>query len=255
MKNVIILGAGRSGTSLSAGALSEAGYFMGDDLLEARSTNPKGFFEDRHINWLNERILFTQMPLWRRMPYVGRLPSAVPGPNHMWLARVPLDAKLNKSKDVLDDIQALVVREPFCFKDPRFSYTLPAWRPYLQNTVFLCVFRDPAVMITSTQKSLATAPYLANLKLTATHLNRTWELIYGHILERHRREGRWLFMHYEQFFDSTALERLSEFAEAPVSGGFAERSLQRSPPADCVSAANRAIYRELCEAASYAPKA
>jgi len=45
MKNIIILGSGRSGTSMVAGTLSNKNHFMGDDLLSPHEkSNPKGFF-------------------------------------------------------------------------------------------------------------------------------------------------------------------------------------------------------------------
>ena len=253
MKNVIILGSGRSGTSLTAGLLAQADYFMGDDLLDAGPTNPKGFFEDRKINWLNERILFPHMQFWRRLPVLHNVRSSSPGPNQMWLARVPLDGRLNPSKRNLGEIKELTARAPFCFKDPRFSYTLPVWRPYLQNTVYLCVFRDPASMVTSALKSLATVGYLANLKLTADELSETWNLLYTHILERHCREGQWMFLHYKQFFELSTLERLGAFVEAPIAKSFPEKRLERSAPSAPVSGANAVLYKRLCEAAGYSP--
>jgi hypothetical protein len=121
MKNVLILGAGRSGTSLCAGVLAGAGYYMGDDLVLAGTANPKGFFEDRDVNWLNEQILFPYMPFWRRLPKVNQIPSSQPGPNHMWLARVPVHGPLNRSRRVIEKIRYFTERHPFCYKDPRFS--------------------------------------------------------------------------------------------------------------------------------------
>ena len=50
VKNCLILGSGRSGTSMIAGILHKAGYFMGDNLYPPRSANPKGFFENWEIN-------------------------------------------------------------------------------------------------------------------------------------------------------------------------------------------------------------
>jgi hypothetical protein len=46
-RNCLILGSGRSGTSLAAGILAQAGYFMGDELWPVNIGNPKGQFEDR----------------------------------------------------------------------------------------------------------------------------------------------------------------------------------------------------------------
>lgn len=253
LRDVLILGAGRSGTSFCAGLLAKAGYFMGDNLLEPTPENPKGYFEDREINWLNERILFPHMAIWRRIPKLNRIPSASPGPNHMWLARVPIDGRLNEGRDVTREIGALVDRRPFCFKDPRFSYTLPAWRPFLDDAVFLCVFRDPAAVIDSTLRSLNKEPYLANLKLSAAALNETWGMIYRHVMEKHRREGRWLFLHYRQLFDPHVLAKIEDFVEAEVDRSFAERGLERSSPSARVTEENLALYGALCEAASYAP--
>lgn len=253
MKNVLILGAGRSGTSFCAGLLAKAGYFMGNDLLEPTSENPKGYFEDRQINWLNERILFPHMALWRKIPNINRIRSSTPGPNHMWLARVPLDGRLNRSETIRSEIRALVNRRPFCFKDPRFSYTLPAWRPYLDDVVFLCVFRDPATVIASTLRSLDSEPYLANLALSASALNETWGLIYRHVMEKHRQEGRWLFLHYRQLFDQNVLAKIENFVEAPVDRSFAERKLERSSPSASITDETLALYRALCDAAGYVP--
>ena len=57
MKNCIILGSGRSGTSMLGGILHNAGYFMGDNLYPPSISNPKGFFENPRINRINELIL------------------------------------------------------------------------------------------------------------------------------------------------------------------------------------------------------
>ena len=45
MKDCIVLGSGRSGTSMVAGCLHGANYFMGDDLMPPTAGNPKGIFE------------------------------------------------------------------------------------------------------------------------------------------------------------------------------------------------------------------
>lgn len=55
--NCLILGSGRSGTSMLAGILHQAGYFMGDKLHKPELSNPKGFFEWMTINQINEQIL------------------------------------------------------------------------------------------------------------------------------------------------------------------------------------------------------
>ena len=44
--NLIIAGAGRSGTSMVAGCFRNAGYYMGDIPLSRDEFNPKGYGED-----------------------------------------------------------------------------------------------------------------------------------------------------------------------------------------------------------------
>ena len=70
MRNIIILGSGRSGTSMLAGCLSTSGYFMGDNLYKKRESNPKGFFENKEINTINEDIL--SLVTKNRPPILGR---------------------------------------------------------------------------------------------------------------------------------------------------------------------------------------
>ena len=62
MKNVIVLGSGRSGTSMLAGMFRSAGYFMGTDYITPRDSNPKGFFEGREVNDINEKLLQRVVP-------------------------------------------------------------------------------------------------------------------------------------------------------------------------------------------------
>ncbi len=54
---MIVLGCGRSGTSLVAGLLASAGYFMGPRLHPPREANPTGFFEGEVVKDVNEALL------------------------------------------------------------------------------------------------------------------------------------------------------------------------------------------------------
>lgn len=144
MKNIIILGSGRSGTSMTGGLFSESGYFFGNNLIPARNANPKGFYEDREINDLNEQILDTYLPKRPRIRFFGRyIYRDRLFHSQKWLARVPLDVNLSLPDITKERIEELVAKEPFCFKDPRFSYTYEQWRPLLKNAVNICVFRHP----------------------------------------------------------------------------------------------------------------
>jgi hypothetical protein len=251
LRNVIIMGSGRSGTSLTAGLLAGTGYFMGDHLNPANETNPKGQFEDREINGINEELLAQITP--GRPPLLGRwLFRHRPVQWQRWLARVPVGTPLAVAPAMSERMGRFVQREPYCFKDPRFSYTLPAWRPLLkQGTAFVCVFRDPAVTAQSIRKQACFAQHLNNFSINFTRAVEVWTLMYRHILEIHRHRGDWLFLHYRQILGGEGLDRLEAFTGAMVDRSFPDASLRRSSSNRPVSGEARAVYQQLCELAGF----
>ena len=233
-----------------AGCLAKAGYFMGDRLYPPRESNPKGFFEDPEINGINEELLAQVTP--RRPPLLGRWSfKDRPTYGQRWLARVELGVEMPVPFRIQQRIQHVTKREPFCFKDPRFSYTLPAWRPFLRNTVFICVFRDPASTVASILKECATARYLRNFRITRDQAIQVWILMYEHILEKHMHLGEWLFLHYNQVFTREGLDRLESFTEASVDRSFPDPTLRRSFSNDPVPEEAVRIYKKLCKLAGY----
>jgi hypothetical protein len=54
---VVVLGASKSGTSVTAGILHHLGVHMGSDLRPPDDRNPRGYFEDGDFLRLNDRIL------------------------------------------------------------------------------------------------------------------------------------------------------------------------------------------------------
>lgn len=248
MRNVIILGSGRSGTSMVAGTLRKAGYYMGRKLHSPRPTNPKGFFEDEEINFINEKILSKTVP--GRPPLFGRwFFKDKPMFRQRWLTRVPLGAKPFSSQKIRARIRNVTDKKPFCFKDPRFSYTIPVWRPFLKDTVFVCVFREPALTIESILKECSTRRYLQDLYMDFAIATEVWTLIYSHILQVHRDEGKWLFLHYNQLLCKEGLDKLESFTEAKVDRFFPDKNLRRSFSDKAVSDEASRIYKNLCKLA------
>lgn len=254
MNNVIITGSGRSGTSLAAGMLAGAGYFMGRDMIGPTPGNPKGYFESHDIEQLNEAILRTVVPAkpqtrcaLRRWWYRRR-----PGKAHFWLAQ--LDPRITPHSSPAGDqqIQSLLATQPFCFKDPRFSYTLPIWRPHLPDrTVFVCVFRHPAVTVQSILTECRREPYLKDLRFGRKDGLRVWERMYRHILEKHRAHGRWLFLHFDQAFTPEGMDRLEEHTGARIDRAFPESRYRRSTASGRISDELMGIYRQLCDLAGH----
>lgn len=257
MKNIIVLGSGRSGTSMVTGTLAQAGYYMGDHFWEPRDSNPKGFFETDEINTINEDILDPFVPprlnLFGKTFFRNR-----PRKRDRWLAYIPLSVNLKSSPNIDQQIQQMTQSQPYCFKDPRFSYTLPVWKPYLQNEVYICVFRDPASTASSILKECQQTPKLRDpkkgVKISWKQALKIWNSMYSHILQNYynsEEQHKWLFIHYNQAVTEQGLKTLEEFTGAAVDYSFPEAAIRRSFSSKAVSKSAIQIYQKLCQLAKY----
>lgn len=255
-RRLFVLGAGRSGTSLLAGLFRRTGLFMGAAAYRSRDANPLGFYEDREVNAINEDLL---APLLPAAPHSGDrfLPGwDQPSDGQRWLARLPLTSAVGSTADMDERIQALYLQAATCFKDPRFCYTLPVWRRLLDeadlaSTAFLCVFRPPAVVLSSVLREVGTAPYLRHLAISVDQVYDCWSLHYRHVLEQHVSAGRWLFVAYEQMFQPSGLDRIEAFTGHPVDRTLPSRELNRSVSLQPAPPELENLYAELCERAGH----
>jgi hypothetical protein len=254
MKNCIVLGSGRSGTSMVAGTLAKSGYFMGNHptphTVKPEEFNPKGQYEDVEINGINETILEPVVP--KRPLLVGNIfYRDRPVRPQRWLARVPLHTTIPSPLEAVEKIIVLTKNSPFCFKDPRFSYTLPVWQPYLHNTVFLCIFRDPASTVKSILKNSKTARHLKGFSINSEQALEMWTLMYQHIIEFHSTKGDWLFLEYNQVLTEEGLAKLEEFTEAKVDKSFPDGTIRRTRSTDATTEEAQKLYEHLCYLAKY----
>ncbi len=250
MFNCLILGSGRSGTSMVAGTLNGAGYFMGDRIMSPTRINPKGYFESKNVEAINEELLSQVVPA-RPRGIIGNFFKNRPTRNQRWLARIPLNKKVHCPLEIAEKIESLTQKQPFCFKDPRFCYTLPAWRPFLMDTVFLCIFRHPAATASSILKVRKKQKYLHNFSINFGQALQVWELMYQHILKIHIHKGKWLFIHYNQVLEGTEFDKIEEFIDGKIDRNFPDASLQNSDSFKPVSAKTYEVYEELCKLANY----
>lgn len=240
MKNCIILGSGRSGTSMAAGLFSKCGYYMGDRLVKPRPANPKGFFESPTINLnINERLL-------HRVPAFNGL-----GSGQRWLDIILPRVVIPENKAVTKLIKRVISNTPFCFKDPRFCYTLSAWLPYinLDSTIFICVFRHPNSTINSIVKECSSAKYLDDVSMTEEWASKIWYTMYLNIIKKYKNIGNWIFLHYDRFFDREVLCGLEHKLDADIDQSFPERTLKKKIPTVSLSTRlqrrNSAMYSKL----------
>ena len=235
------MGAGRSGTSLLAGMISRVGYHAGAELYEPRDSNPKGFFEDAEINSINERLL---------EPVVPELEAG-----HRWLAEIATGTPVPAPGPELEsEIAWHCAQAPFCYKDPRFCYTLDAWRPHVGDAALLCVFRAPLVTARSIVREIAGQEYLAPLRgqVTEEHALAIWTAMYRWVIERQATDGEWLFVHYDQLLDGSGTVPLEQLLGVRVDHQFADPALDRTRASADAPGETAAVYRELCRLAAYA---
>jgi hypothetical protein len=231
-RSAIILGAGRSGTSLLAGLFQSAGYFSGDNLWPGTVSNPLGYFEDAEINAINEGLLGKVMP-WRPRGILGAgLPVLRDRPrwSQRWLATLPEGIDISSSRKLDRRISRQTSRQPYLFKDPRFSYTLPAWVPHLApGTAFICVFREPQRTVNSIMRNVRDERYLRDLTMTTERACRYWEAVYRSVLNRRQAIGGcWLFLHYDELLTGRAIPVLESCLGAPANRTMLQPSLNRS---------------------------
>jgi len=253
MRDCLVLGSGRSGTSMVAGALGSAGYFQGDRLMPPTPGNPKGYFESFEIEDLNERLLAPMVKVQPRTPLGRLLTPARLRRAQRWLAEIEPGLQFAPPPRLLRRIEALTARRPFCFKDPRLCYTLPAWRPYLGDALCVVVFRHPSITAASIAQECRSERYLRNVRMDHDRAVRVWECMYRHIVQVHRHQGDWLFVHFDQVLAGDGLRAIAECTGASIDAGFPDPALRRSEVQQPASASAMALYGTLCELASHVP--
>jgi hypothetical protein len=272
MKNCLILGSGRSGTSMIGGILHNAGYYMGQNLYLPNEANPKGFFENKEINDINELILssydkrgFFNVRILNtlRWHFEKKFPrrskdlfkGTVHRPCYLqrWLISIPVGIDVrNISRQIAERIAKAIDHKPFCYKDPRFSYTLPVWNKFLDdNTVYLCVYREPNITVKSILKECQIAFYLRNMSITEKSAYNVWFNMYSHILEKHYTKNDFIFCHYKQIYDGTIIEKISEKLNTKLTHSFVAKKLNRTRSNSAMPKHVVSLYMKLCELSDY----
>lgn len=184
-KRVFIVGSGRSGTSYLTSLFRRRGFWVGNEYLGPDERNPNGFLEDRRINGINQILLEQLQPI---LPEIYRrlFRPSYPIQNAHWLANLPDPnmIKFNVDASLEDRILSILRKHPkCCFKDPRFSYTLSAWLPYIEaSDLILILYRDPDEVARSVVNFCKNDPYLRKMHMTIKHAKTIWTSMYRSIL-------------------------------------------------------------------------
>ncbi|QDV79764.1 hypothetical protein K2D_33800 [Planctomycetes bacterium K2D] len=127
----------RSGTSATSNLLEANGLFLGDDLIDANTHNPVGFFESERAIVLNEAVL-------RRFGsgYLDPSPLVNRFPTKLYKQAIRYLLELSTEHKVVG------------WKDPRTTVTWPCWQEVLSDCQVrpICVFRHPDAVVRSLMK-------------------------------------------------------------------------------------------------------
>ena len=137
---IVVLGVGRSGTSLAMQALETLGVRISENMIPPNVSNPKGFYEDADIVEIHKHLLSTLTPN-ASMPL-----------QEGWLNTPETKQALEQLK-VLVENQVKAGAPPWAFKDPRTATFLPLWvRLFNQLKIvprFVLAMRRPEAIIES----------------------------------------------------------------------------------------------------------
>jgi hypothetical protein len=139
----MVLGMDRSGTSLCASVLQALGMSLGPDLLPRDRFNERGYFEDREIWRVHERLLAVLGRSWDTLAAVRPFPP-------LWWQSKPLETFREQLKQIAQARSAAGSSAIWGFKDPRTVLLLPLWKEVLQDlaispTFVVCVRHPGAV--------------------------------------------------------------------------------------------------------------
>jgi hypothetical protein len=178
---VVVLGSGRSGTSILTRFLGACGMRLSDDMVGVSEQNPEGAFEDREIFDIQTQIF-------------SRLGSSqvLPMPKD-WMLGEWVNDSIRQLNDVINR-RVSESKELWGFKDPRTSLLLPLWIRVFNKAnvrpIYLMAVRDPQAVVSSLKRQYGSDEGTAEL---------FW--LYKNIEGLYHTGGNLFIVHYENWFD------------------------------------------------------
>ena len=147
---ILVVGVGRSGTSLFAGICGQLGFHIPQPEVAADDTNPKGFGEPKWVVDFHTAIMRR-----KRVTVFDARPQA-------WEQTAAAAAEAEVQGRLRDWLQGEVdhATDVVVVKDPRIGWFLPLWNQAAAAvevpTAFVTMLRHPAQILTSAKKSYGT---------------------------------------------------------------------------------------------------
>jgi hypothetical protein len=219
---VLVVGVGRSGTSLLSGILGQLGFHIPQPEVQADDTNPRGFGEPQWVVDFHSRILREQRVMvndsrpvaWKQMAAAA---AAARGELREWLA-----GELAQADEIV-------------VKDPRTVWFFDAWTGVADElgarTSFVTMLRHPAEVVASARKSYG--PTLTEAGRAAAWINMTLQA------EHVTRHAHHAFVRYDDLLadwmpqirrigTSLDVPRLAAVERVPEVDAFVDPTLHRS---------------------------
>ena len=232
----------RSGTSMVSRLLNLCGLYLGpeSELLPPQPDNPEGYWENIRFVEINDRLLAHLDAGW----------DLAPGVSQGWELGPETSTLREESAELIERFNA---HEPWGWKDPRNSLTLPFWTHLIPNLKVLIVLRNPIEAAQSLHmRNFSSIAF--GLKLWFVHNQRILAAV---------RNGDIVVTHYDSYFyapraelrrvldllNIAASERVVDRACATVSTSLRHQTartedLSSEAPPDILR-----CYLELCEKA------
>jgi hypothetical protein len=214
--------------------LANAGFHVGKRTYPPDEGNPLGYFEDAEVNLANDALLqpfYDSFTARFRRGMTGRPQLA---PLQGWLLDLnPRETyALSMPAHLRTSFADLFSRQPFAYKDPRFSFTLPTIISFVpERTVFICIFRHPQHVVASTikeaQRDAAQRGWDVNLPISYCY--RMWEAHYRCILAAYDAlRFSCMFISYESLIVRKRLSAISELVGATLDAALIRPELNRA---------------------------
>jgi hypothetical protein len=201
----------RSGTSAITRALGGLGPYLGENFLRPEPDNPTGFWEDRGIFDLNERLLEALGMRWQDVGLIERFRFAEPRVTAL-------------RREAVDYLRGAFGAHPlFAFKDPRTIRVLPFWSGVLDElgwvADYLVVIRNPRSVASSLWQRQGTDPVTAH-RLWLDHMVPYLSDLAG---------KRFVVVDYDAFMNEprAQLERIARGLKLSDSGAVASPEIDR----------------------------
>jgi hypothetical protein len=202
---VLVVGVGRSGTSLLAGILGQVGFHIPQPEVKADDTNPRGFGEPKWVVDFHKALMRKA-----RVTVFDARPAA-------WDATVR--AAAGADGELRDWVASqLAQADAVVVKDPRIGWFLPLWQRCAGEldvpTSFVTMLRHPAEILTSARKSYGT--WQTDASRAASWLNVMLAT------ERATRGTRRVFVRYEDLLQGwrAQVTRIGQELDLPLIQGL-----------------------------------